>query len=47
MPSTTSPRRAWPDFSAAHFAAAIADYRARERRFGRIEAPLPLAATGG
>ena len=41
------PETAWPDFSAAHFAAAIADYRARERRFGRIEAPLPLAATGG
>ena len=24
----------WPDFDAAHFAAALADYARRERRFG-------------
>ena len=41
------PETAWPDFSAAHFAAAVADYRERDRRFGRIETALPLAATGG
>ncbi len=28
----------WPDFDAAHFAAALADYKARERRFGGVGA---------
>ncbi|MEK7266127.1 MAG: polyprenyl diphosphate synthase, partial [Pseudomonadota bacterium] len=28
----------WPDFDAAHFAAAIADFNARERRFGGVGA---------
>lgn len=28
----------WPDFDAAHFAAAIADFSARERRFGGVGA---------
>ena len=41
------PETPWPDFSAAHFAAAIADYRERDRRFGRVATALPLAATGG
>jgi undecaprenyl diphosphate synthase len=26
----------WPDFDASHLAAALADFRARERRFGRV-----------
>lgn len=30
----------WPDFDAAHFAAAIADFNARERRFGGVGATL-------
>ena len=29
----------WPDFGASHFAAAIEDFRARERRFGGVGAP--------
>lgn len=29
----------WPDFGATHFAAAIEDFRARERRFGGVGAP--------
>ncbi len=29
----------WPDFGAAHFAAAIEDFHARERRFGGVGAP--------
>ncbi len=28
--------RLWPDFTAADLAGAVADYRARERRFGRV-----------
>jgi undecaprenyl diphosphate synthase len=35
-------RRMWPDFDAADLAAALEDFRARERRFGRI----PEAAAG-
>lgn len=30
----------WPDFDAHHFAAALADYNARERRFGGVGAAL-------
>lgn len=29
----------WPDFGASHFASAIEDFRARERRFGGVGAP--------
>lgn len=28
----------WPDFNAAHFAAAVAEFQARERRFGGLSA---------
>jgi undecaprenyl diphosphate synthase len=33
----------WPDFGEADFAAALADYAARERRFGRTSAQLQAA----
>jgi undecaprenyl diphosphate synthase len=33
----------WPDFGPAHLAAAIEDFAARERRFGRIPAGGPAA----
>jgi undecaprenyl diphosphate synthase len=36
----------WPDFDAAALDAAIASYRARERRFGRTSEQLQEAATG-
>ena len=29
----------WPDFDAACFAAALADFGGRERRFGRVAGP--------
>jgi len=29
-------RRMWPDFDAADLAAAVAEFHARERRFGRV-----------
>jgi len=32
------PRTAWPDFTVADFARAVADYRTRERRFGEVAA---------
>jgi undecaprenyl diphosphate synthase len=34
----------WPDFDAEHLAAAIADFRSRERRFGGLGAVAPLVA---
>jgi undecaprenyl diphosphate synthase len=36
----------WPDFHEAEFAAALADYSRRERRFGLRDAPDPLGAGG-
>ena len=33
----------WPDFGPDHLRAAVLDYRRRERRFGRLSAPAPLA----
>jgi len=33
----------WPDFGAEELAAALADFRARERRFGAVTAPLVAA----
>lgn len=37
----------WPDFDRAAFSAALAEYAARERRFGGITAARPLAARTG
>jgi undecaprenyl diphosphate synthase len=34
----------WPDFGADDLAAALSDFRGRERRFGGLKAPAPLAA---
>jgi undecaprenyl diphosphate synthase len=34
----------WPDFGADDLKAAIADFRGRERRFGALAEPAPLAA---
>jgi undecaprenyl diphosphate synthase len=34
----------WPDFTAAEFAQAIADFRRRERRFGAVTPTLPPTA---
>jgi undecaprenyl diphosphate synthase len=34
----------WPDFGADDLAAAIADFRGRERRFGGLAETLPIAA---
>ena len=37
----------WPDFTKAHLAAAIAEYRRRERRFGQTsEQVKPIAVAG-
>jgi len=36
--------RTWPDFQAADLAAALAEFRRRERRFGRLPGPTPAAA---
>ena len=37
----------WPDFTKAHLAAAIAEYRRRERRFGQTSEPVkPVAVVG-
>jgi undecaprenyl diphosphate synthase len=38
-------RTAWPDFGARHLAAAVADFRRRERRFGALAA-RPARAAG-
>src|SRR2546427_1126812 len=35
--------RTWPDFQAADLAAALAEFRRRERRFGRLPGPTPAA----
>ena len=37
--------RMWPDFAPADLAAAIADFRARDRRFGALPDPAPAAST--
>jgi undecaprenyl diphosphate synthase len=37
----------WPDFDRAAFAGALAEYAARERRFGGISAAPPVAARTG
>jgi undecaprenyl diphosphate synthase len=34
----------WPDFGADELAAALAEFHCRERRFGGLAAPAPLAA---
>ncbi|MBA3323895.1 MAG: di-trans,poly-cis-decaprenylcistransferase [Rhodobacteraceae bacterium] len=39
------PAVAWPDFTVAEFAEAVAGFRLRRRRFGRIE-PAPARAAG-
>lgn len=36
--------RMWPDFGAADLAAAVADFSARDRRFGGLNSPLLTAA---
>ncbi|MGN7127123.1 di-trans,poly-cis-decaprenylcistransferase [Methylorubrum thiocyanatum] len=36
--------RMWPDFGAADLAAAVADFAARDRRFGGLNSPLLTAA---
>ena len=36
----------WPDFDRAAFAAALAEYAARDRRFGGVSAPRGVARTG-
>ena len=33
--------RMWPDFDAADLAAAVREFRSRERRFGGLPAPAP------
>ena len=35
--------RMWPDFDAADLAAAVREYRARDRRFGRVPVSVPAA----
>jgi undecaprenyl diphosphate synthase len=37
----------WPDFDRAAFAAAMAEYAARERRFGGVPSPRTVAARTG
>ena len=37
----------WPDFDRGAFAAALAEFAARERRFGGVPAPCPVAARTG
>ena len=39
--------RLWPDFDAGAFEAALDEFARRERRYGRIGAPAPLAARSG
>ena len=36
--------RLWPDFTAADLAAALGDFRSRERRFGAVPAPVHRSA---
>ncbi|HKW87705.1 MAG TPA: di-trans,poly-cis-decaprenylcistransferase [Candidatus Acidoferrales bacterium] len=38
--------RMWPDFGAADLAAAVHEYRARDRRFGRVPISVPTAIVG-
>jgi undecaprenyl diphosphate synthase len=40
------PATAWPDFSVAHFARAIEDFRLRERRFGEVRSAAARATVG-
>ncbi len=37
-------QRLWPDFTARDLEAALADFDSRQRRYGRIEAPVECAA---
>jgi undecaprenyl diphosphate synthase len=39
--------RMWPDFSAVDLAEAVRDFSRRERRFGTVPAPQPLASSPG
>lgn len=39
-------RRMWPDFGATDLDAAVRQFHARQRRFGAIPPPVPVAANG-
>ncbi len=41
------PDTPWPDFSVTDFAGAVDGFRARDRRFGGLARPAPLAAAKG
>jgi len=40
-------RTMWPDFGPGDLAAAIREFRSRERRFGAVPAPIPVRSTRG
>lgn len=44
----TFPDTAWPDFGTAEFAAALANFKSRDRRFGAVapESPMPVLTAG-